>query len=398
MDVFISYRRTAAIWAESIRDRLSERNVDAFLDTHEIRNDDFFEMISWNIDESPNFLLLLSEDSFRPQGEDVDYYRWEIEQAIKKNKNLIVVKVGNFIESMVDWSKENEYVSKLKTFNNDKFSTDSQKADIDNIINLMRNEDGTKWQYVPQDNSNWYALHPLTKEDTIWMETNYKVCERMDANLLKLMIESEEWQDTFEIDDCINYFCLDLYNPNALEKKINYKDSSNKINVYGFCHDMTNLEGKNTLEDCDDRFGKNHFIDCCQENQYEQGLDKLLELNNIEYFDVIECTLVLKDCQNPKKVISLLKRYLNPSGGFIYIRDLDDDFVAYHPDENGYMYEMMKLIRKDPAAGNRHLGKQILDLFKYSGARATYISDEIVSTANLDDEDKEDICNAYFHI
>ena len=61
MDVFISYRRTASIWAESIRDRLTEKNVDVFLDTHEIRNNDFFEMISWNIEEAPNFLLILSE-------------------------------------------------------------------------------------------------------------------------------------------------------------------------------------------------------------------------------------------------------------------------------------------------------------------------------------------------
>lgn len=155
MDVFISYRRTAAVWAESIRDRLTEKNVDAFLDTHEIKNDDFFEMIDWNIEESPNFLLILSPDSFREQNDQVDYYRWEIEQAIKKGKNLIVIKVEDFDESKVDWSKENEYISRLKTFNNNKYSTDTQKHDIENIISLMRDENGYQWRYVPQDNSNW---------------------------------------------------------------------------------------------------------------------------------------------------------------------------------------------------------------------------------------------------
>lgn len=400
MDVFISYRRTAAVWAESIRDRLTEKNVDAFLDTHEIKNDDFFEMIEWNIEESPNFLLILSPDSFREQNDQVDYYRWEIEQAIKKGKNLIVIKVEDFDESKVDWSKENEYISRLKTFNNNKYSTDTQKHDIENIISLMRDENGYQWRYVPQDNSNWYATHKITEKDVLWMRKNFEVCKRMDNNLFKIMYDSDEWIDSFEDRDKLNYFTLDLYDKNTILDKIKSSKENDKyipIEAYGFCHDMENLEGKNTLLDCDELFGKNHFIDCCKESNYEEGLKKIFELNNIQYFDIIECTLVLKDCQNPNKVLSLLQSYLNPKGGFIFIRELDDDLIAFYPDDNGYMSEMKKMLRKDPAAGNRFLGKEIYTRLQESGAKEIYISDEVVSTANcINAEERIDICNAYF--
>lgn len=398
MDAFISYRRTASVWAESIRDKLVERNADVFLDTHEIKNDDFSEMIEWNIEEAPNFILILSYDSFKEQEGDIDYYRWEIEQAIKKKKNIIAIKVGSFDEKDVIWDKESPEIAKLKTFNNNKYSMDTQKTDIENIISLMKDHDGYQWKYVPRDNTSWYKTHTVTEKDVLWMRKNYQVCRNLDVNLLKTMMDSDEWKDTHEDAEEINYFCLDLYDPNALEKKICTADHSTpKINVFGFCHDMTNLDGNNTIEDCDKRFGKNHFIDCCEESEYEEGLKELLRLNNIPYFDVIECTLILKDCQNPLRVLSILQSFLNPKGGFIYARDLDDDFVVAFPDNDGYIHEMKKMIRKDPAAGNRYLGKQLYTLFQKSGAKDVYISDECVSTANcIDIFEKEDICDAYF--
>lgn len=400
MDVFISYRRTASIWAESIRDRLTEKNVDVFLDTHEIRNNDFFEMISWNIEEAPNFLLILSEDSFRVKGDAIDYYRWEIEQAFIKNKNLIVVKVDNFDEASVDWDNESEYIRRLKTFNNDKFSIDSQKHDIDNIISLMRDDNGYKWKYVPQDNTNWYSIHSITEQDVLWMKKNYEVCEKMDTNLFKEMHNSYEWEESFSDKEVINYFCLDLYDPISLEKKIKKSLEENeyiRMEAYGFCHDMLNLEGKNTLIDCDERFGENHFKDYCKENQYEEGIKELLKINKLDYFDIIDCTLVLKDCQNPLKVLSLLQTYLNPKGGFIFIRELDDDLMVFYPDDNYLMSEMKKMLRKDPASGNRFLGKEIYTLLKKSGAKEVFISDESVSTANCESMDERiDICDAYF--
>ena len=399
MDVFISYRRSASIFAESIRSLLSERNVEVFLDKHEIKNQDFLEMLDWNIDECPNFLLILSKDSFRDNKTDgIDYYRYEIEQAIKKNKNLIVVKVGDFNENDVAWNKENEIIKKLKTFNNISFGIGEQRIEIDNILSFMKDEKGATWKYLPKDNSNWYATHKISEKDTVWMDKNYRVCDKMDANLLKEMLNSPEWEESMSSKDHINYFCLNLYDPWALERKINFKnDLGIRIDAYGFCHNMLNLDGKNTLEDCDERFGKNHFLDYCEESKYKEGLDKLLELNHIEYFDVIECTLCLKDCENPARELSLLKSYLNPNGGFIFIRELDDDLVSFYPDNNGYVGELMKLLKKNAASGNRHLGKQLQYLFKTSGAKETYISDEVVSTANCyDDFEKEDICDAYF--
>ena len=55
------------------------------------------------------------------------------------------------------------------------------------------------------------------------------------------------------------------------------------------------------------------------------------------------------------------------------------------------------MLRKDPASGNRFLGKEIYTLLKKSGAKEVFISDESVSTANCESMDERiDICDAYF--
>lgn len=178
----------------------------------------------------------------------------------------------------------------------------------------MKNENGNQWRYVPKDNSGWYSTHKITEKDVLWMEKNFEVSRRIDFKVFQEMINSDEWEDYFIDKDTINLFSLDLYDPNSFKEKMDYISkigAGPKVEGFGFCHDMENLEGKNTIEDCDERFGKNHFIDCCKESDYEKGLKQLLELNNIEYFDIIECSLILKDTENPFKVLTLLQSYLN---------------------------------------------------------------------------------------
>lgn len=71
--------------------------------------------------------------------------------------------------------------------------------------------------------------------------------------------------------------------------------------------------------------------------------------------------------------------------------------VLFYPDPDGIISEMKRILSKDPAAGNRYLGKQIFTLFHKSGAKEVYINDDSVSTANcVDTEERAAICDAYF--
>ena len=87
-DVFISYRRNRGeAWASLIKELLEKKGVRVYLDKHKKRTVDFKESLLRNINESNNFLIILSEGIFEKREEDFDWVREEIKYAILEMKN-----------------------------------------------------------------------------------------------------------------------------------------------------------------------------------------------------------------------------------------------------------------------------------------------------------------------
>ena len=392
-DVFISYRRhNGEAWASLIKTLLERRGVRCYLDKQKKRTIDFKKGIINNISQSNNLLLLLTEGIFDKNDDDFDWVKFEILQAVEKGITIIPVTFNGYDPKAVDWKVANKDVDFLETREALPFVDENiylRDASIDAIISYLLDENKKPWKDSVRDNNNWYG-DSISDEDRIWMYTNNEACKKIDMDAMQKIIAHPLFQNRTKI----NLFSLLTYDIDTFAKRIN---SSNKneagsdivLSAYGLCH-------KSDLEHANKVFGHDHYRVFDNENNIDVAMNKILEAHNLDYFDIIEATLLLKDCKNPDRVIRKLINYLNPKGGALFIRDLDDDLVVAYPDDKHYISKLISLLSLDPGAGNRHFGKKIYNTFKKSGAEYIYMVDGCVSTANVKMKKRKEICDAYF--
>ena len=391
-DVFISYRRdNGSSSASLIKRLLEERGARCYLDKHKKITKDFKEGLLRNIDQSINFLLILSKDIFGERTDDIDWVREEIDYAKKNNKNIVAVMFDGYDPKKVDFEGD-ERIKFLKTFECLKYDDTNKNleaASVDSIIEYMVDEYGKPWTNSSFDNNGWYDECSITDEDRIWMYTNMEVCKKMDVKAFNLIMKN----DVFANRSHINFFSLLAYDIDTLAKRtIEYNDSGKfdkEVRVFGLCHGC-DLEYANKV------FGENHFIEYTKDVPLGKLIQKLFELNNIRYFDIVDMTLILKDYDHPEAILRAITKFLNSDGSAIYIRDLDDDLVVAFPDELGLVEKSLKLLKLDRGAGNRDFGRKIYNFLSKSGADEIVMTDADVTTANFKVNMQRKLCDAYF--
>ena len=394
-DIFISYRRLyGEAWASNIKGLLEKRGVRCYFDKHKGPTKDFKEAIERNIEQSNNFLLILSENVFEYRTDDVDWVREEIAYARKFGKNIIAVMFNGYNPNNVNWN-EDERISFLKTFECLKYDDTNmnlQNASIETIIQYMVDENNKPWKNSLKNNDNWYNGR-ITEEDRIWMKANMEVCKKFDLAAFKKIME----MDFFKNKKFINYFTFKAYDVDSVYERTfkylrenNYDDKDKCLSVYGFCNSC-DLERANSL------FGDNHFLPLESSSNLNDLINEIKKINNVEYFDIFDLVLVLKDFEEPRKILEQVTEFLNPNGSAIYIRDLDDDLIVAYPDDNRLISKAIDLLSLDPGAGNRHLGKCIYTLLNRSGADQIHMINLNVETSSFNKVGmKRKICDAYF--
>ena len=92
LDIFISYRRSGGKdLARMIKESLTARGYNVFLDFDGLKDGGFNEKIIHAIDEAPVFLLVLSKGSMARCVEEEDWVRKEIEYALSKKKQIVPI-------------------------------------------------------------------------------------------------------------------------------------------------------------------------------------------------------------------------------------------------------------------------------------------------------------------
>ncbi len=398
MDIFISYRRdTGGSLAALINDKLTQKGVETFFDRENIHNVDFWQKIQSGIDRSPNFLMILSPGYFVKRKNDVDYVRKEIIYAIQKHKNILAIASKDYNCNEIEWEKQEKEIQFLKKFDYKIYPLEGNQEVVDAflssyIINEMKDYDGTKFSLTPKIlNNSWYSNHEMNDSDSLWIKTDHIVCKTLDWEILERAITQE---GLFENKNELNLLCYKAYDIPTYRKKYDLNPKSSKSgvikNIYGVTY-------RKFLEEADTVFGEKHFIaDEFETENYVSMIEKILIDNHIEGFDIIDLTLIIKDLVEPERTIRDLVKYLNPEGGIIYIRELDDDYLDGYPDENGYIEKLKSILELDDAAGNRHTGKKIYTFLKRAGAESVYISDKVISTANHNSQFQNKIFETYF--
>lgn len=96
-DAFISYRRkTGFLMAQVLKELLKEKGVNCFLDLEQERSGQFDENLFIAIEESANFILVLTNGTLERCANEDDWVRREFLKAMKLNKNIIPVRYPDF--------------------------------------------------------------------------------------------------------------------------------------------------------------------------------------------------------------------------------------------------------------------------------------------------------------
>jgi tetratricopeptide (TPR) repeat protein len=94
--VFLSYRRTNASWALAIFHDLTRHGFDVFFDFHGIASGDFERVILNNIEGRAHFVVLLTPSALEKCGDPADWFRREIETALKTRRNIVPLMLEGF--------------------------------------------------------------------------------------------------------------------------------------------------------------------------------------------------------------------------------------------------------------------------------------------------------------
>lgn len=197
MDLFISYRRdTGGDLAALINEKFNQKGVETFFDRNNIHNVDFWKKIQRGIDQSPNFLMILSPGYFLHRENEEDYVRKEMLYALEKGKNILAIATRDYDPNEIVWEHEIEEIRNLKTFDYKVYPTDGNQEMVDvflrTYIKSMVNHDGSKFSLVKKtENNSWYSTHEMDDEDFLWIKTDHIVCRTLDWEILGKAISEE---------------------------------------------------------------------------------------------------------------------------------------------------------------------------------------------------------------
>lgn len=121
----------------------------------------------------------------------------------------------------------------------------------------------------------------------------------------------------------------------------------------------------------------------------EDCLNDYLINNHLPGFNIINISMVLLHLSNPEKLLKRLRKFI-VRGGYLIIKDLDDNFDVAYPDMNGYFDKIKELSIADSKLGGYRLtGRQIPYMLHKSGYRDIRLVKQGLTTLGMDYDKRE---------
>lgn len=161
-DAFISYRRENGFFvAQTLRDKLLEKGIRAYLDHEELQSGDFNERLYEAIENSRCFVLVLPPNALDRCVNENDWVRKEIVRAIELKKVIIPVLCAGF-----SWPEEWDpriptQMHVIKNQNGVKASDEYLSAMIDKLIDFIGKSPNNTKENKPISPQQYFidALH-----------------------------------------------------------------------------------------------------------------------------------------------------------------------------------------------------------------------------------------------
>lgn len=382
MDAFISYRRDTGIdFAARLNERFSKEGYDCFFDVERMRSGRFDKQLYSKIEQSTNFIIILSPNALDRCKNNGDWVLLELEKAITLNKNIVPVFLPNFsfpdnipdTISVVSTMQGVNYVHGRDGFN--KMFTE--------LLSYMVDEEGRPLADAKK------AKKSNTYYETVGMSENEKERIVKDYTICK-EIESKIFSDMFTGRENLVAFNPAIYEiSSAMEKYSFFPQISH---VYGFVCNQA------TAEEANAQYAQRHnkfYAGNMEDVDFEAKMDAILKEHNHTGFDFVDLTLILKDSPQPFERLTSIVDRLNPNA-IVYVRELDDDMVMGFPDEQEKFKHLVELLSVNKYAGNRHMGRSVLTFLHRTGASEVKMYDVLLSSAGMSAKRKRMLFDTYF--
>lgn len=147
------------------------------------------------------------------------------------------------------------------------------------------------------------------------------------------------------------------------------------------------------VKQAEDKFGDDvfsfHYCDVITEN-FTDKIKEIMQKEEISSFDIINCSFLLMHLQDPCAVVQGLRQFLSPDG-YLVVIEPDDTTSRMQPDKGNLFQKFLAILEKDPYAGKRDFGAEVLELLKKSGYKQIELKLSEITAHKGETEKKENI-------
>jgi len=382
MDVFISYRREGGLdFSGRLYEKLVANGYTVFFDLEGMNAGRFDTQIYKKIERSDNFILILSPHSLDRCKNDDDWVRLEIEKALELKKNIVLVLMQGFEfpEDLPNSLKEIKHFQGVWYF----YTNNGFNTTYTQILLYLKDKDGKPLTEIKQKRTSntYYETIGIKEEEKKRIIKDHKICKDIEVKIFQEMLAER---------DNLVVFNPAVYEVTSTMDK--YMEHPQISHVYGFVCNQAAADEANTMYGKD---GHHFYAGNMEDIDFCNKMDILLEENNLNGFDLVDLTLILKDSEKPFERLSSIVERLN-SNAIIYVRELDDDMVIGYPDNQNMFANLIKLLKIDKYAGNRNMGRSVYTYLKRTGATKVRMVNTLLTTANMNAQKRKMLFDTYF--
>lgn len=376
VDVFISYQHEDESIVQKIVKSLEENRIRCWFAPRNIISGSYAKSICEGIEKCKVFLLVLSNQSSNSQ-----HVLNEVELAYKRLDSGIILmpfKITNEISN----EEMNYYINRLQWI--DAVNIPLEKAIHELLVKLK-----PMFGIDDEDEKEDY-LKPTkrTTNEYFHFEDTFEVDRLRAEGDLLFDVETSIYDKLFFNKNDLNVLDVNVLYAGNQVKRLCRKEVKKYI---GLTYSKQAAEAYNELYP--QEMSKYYYLNV-KEPHFDVELRHIMQENNISGFDLINLSMVILDVENPTLLLTKLRRFLKPGGSF-YIRDIDDAFSVYYPDEKKLFKKYFELADADQLAGFRKSGRQIYSYLKNIGAKEINLELKGFDNVNLNYEKQEQLFQSY---
>ena len=380
MDIFISYRREGGFeFSARLHERLRSMRYLSFFDIENMNSGLFDKQIYKQIENSPNFLLVLSPNALDRCKNEGDWVREEIRHALKLDRNIVLIILPGF-EFPDDLPED---IARIKNYQGVQYSNWNFAPLVEKVISFLVNAEGKPLKQVKEkrDNNVYYNTAGISEQEYRRIDDEMHISSIVEKPFLLEALKGRE---------NLVAFVPALYSAQTTYDYFSSPEFS-KVFITLCNHEQISIARKYFSDE-----NKHFFYDPTDSAEdLDSLLSKIEKEHDVEGFDFIYLNLLLMDSDDPIKKLKVFRNHLNDNG-IIFVRDIDDTYLCAHPDPSGIFDKAISIVNDDKYAGNRHIGREIYTLLKMVGAAEVRRCPNLLTTVGMSHRNKERTFNAWF--